>query len=241
MYENTPELIERAKSGDRRAREEVITGNMGLIHSVVKKFLNRGYDADDLFQVGCIGIIKAMDKFDFSFNVRFSTYAVPMIIGEIKRFLRDDGMIKVSRSLKEVSAKAYAVKEKMENELGRAVSIAEIADRMKEPVESVVMAMEATASPDSIYRTVGETEKNDVYLLDRLADKSGNEDKLIDNLALKQLINQLCDRDKKIIILRYFKGRTQREISCELGISQVQISRIEKKIIGQLRTKLKGA
>lgn len=241
MYENTPELIEKAKKGDTEAREKIIEQNLGLVHSIVRKFSNRGYETEDLFQIGCIGIIKAVDKFDLSYNVRFSTYAVPMIMGEIKRFLRDDGMIKVSRSLKEIAYKAYATKEIMEKESGRTVSISEISERMGESVENLVMAMDASMPAESFYKPIGDGEKSDVYLVDKLADINSGEEQLINKITLKHLIDNLSERDKKIIMLRYFKGKTQREISCVLGISQVQVSRIEKKILSELRCKLKGA
>lgn len=241
MYENTPDLIKKAKTGDAESREKIIEQNLGLVHSVVKKFLNRGYDPEDLFQIGCIGIIKAVDKFDLSFNVRFSTYAVPMIMGEIKRFLRDDGMIKVSRNLKEIAYKAYTAKEMIEKETGRTAGISEISERIGESVENLVMAMEATLPAESFHKPIGDGEKSDVYLVDKLADSATGEEKLINEITLKHLIEGLSERDKKIIILRYFKGKTQREISCVLGISQVQVSRIEKKILCDFRCKLKGA
>lgn len=241
MYNNTPELILRAKNGDKSAREEIIEQNLGLVHSIVKKFSGRGYDAEDLFQIGCIGIIKAADKFDLSYNVRFSTYAVPMIMGEIKRFLRDDGMIKVSRNLKEIAGKVSITREIMEKELGRAVSVGEIAQRIGESAENIVMAMDAAAPAESLYKSVHQGERGDIYLIDKLADEDGGENGLIDKIALRQLIEKLCERDRKIILLRYFKGKTQREISVILGISQVQVSRLEKKILNELRFKLKGA
>ena len=241
MYENTPELILKARSGDKSAREEIIEQNLGLVHSIVRKFLGRGYDADDLFQIGCIGIIKAADKFDVSYGVRFSTYAVPMIMGEIKRFLRDDGLIKVSRHLKEISSKVSVTRDIMEKELGRAVSIGEIAERMGEPTETVVMALDATSPTESLYKSVHQGDKGDIYLIDKLAEDTGGEDGLVDKIALRQLIGKLCVRDRRLILLRYFKGKTQREISAILGISQVQVSRIEKRILNELRFKLKGA
>ncbi len=241
MYENTPELILRAKDGDKSARDEIINQNLGLVHSIVKKFVGRGYDAEDLFQIGCIGIIKAVDKFDVSYNVRFSTYAVPMIMGEIKRFLRDDGMIKVSRSLKEIAGKACAVKEIIEKELGRAAGINEIAERIGESRENVIMALDAVSPTESLYKSVHEGERGDIYLIDKLADENCGEEILVNSIALRQLIEKLCDRDRKIILMRYFKGKTQREISDILGISQVQVSRIEKRILNELKFKLKGA
>ena len=240
MYENTPELILKAQRGDRSAREQIIKENLGLVHSIVKKFMGRGYDAEDLFQIGCIGIIKAVDKFDTSYNVRFSTYAVPMIMGEIKRFLRDDGAIKVSRNLKEIAVKVGRAKETLEKELCREASISEIAEKTGETKENIIMAMEAASPLESIYKCVNQGEKGETYLIDKLS-KGESEDKLVDEISVRQLISKLCERDKKIILLRYFKGKTQREISKVMGISQVQISRIEKKILSDMRTKLKGA
>lgn len=241
MYENTPELILKAQNGDKSAREEIIEQNLGLVHSIVRKFLGRGYDADDLFQIGCIGIIKAADKFDTSYGVRFSTYAVPMIMGEIKRFLRDDGLIKVSRTLKETASKVSVTRDIMEKELGRAVSIGEIAERIGESTENVVMALDATSPAESLYKSVHQGERGDIYLIDKLAEDTDGEDGLVDKIALRQLIGKLCLRDRRLIMLRYFKGKTQREISAILGISQVQVSRIEKRILNELRFKLKGA
>ena len=240
MYENTSELIVKAQKGDKASREQIVEENLGLVHSIVKKFLGRGYDAEDLFQIGCIGIIKAVDKFDTSYNVRFSTYAVPMIMGEIKRFLRDDGMVKVSRNLKEIAGKACAVKETMEKELSREVSISEIVDRLGETTENIVMAFEAVMPTESLYKSVNQGERGEMFLIDKLSYDT-DESKLIDEISVRQLVSGLCDRDKKIILLRYFKGKTQREISEVLGISQVQISRIEKKILSEMRYKLKGA
>ncbi|HHV95584.1 MAG TPA: RNA polymerase sporulation sigma factor SigF [Clostridiaceae bacterium] len=237
---NTSEYIERAKKGDKDALSVLIENNMGLVWSIVKRFQNRGYEAEDLFQIGCIGLIKAISKFNLSYDVKFSTYAVPMIIGEIKRFLRDDGLIKVSRSLKELSNKAKAAKEAIQKETGREPSIGEIADYLNVPPEDIVMALEATYSPEYLYSSVAEGDNSPVLLIDRLdAEKEGQaETDLIDKIALRQVLDTLNPREKQIIFLRYFKEKTQTQIAKMLGISQVQVSRLEKKILTELKSKI---
>lgn len=239
--ENTNDLIERAKKGDKQAQSLLVERNIGLVWSIVKRFQNRGYEADDLFQIGSIGLIKAIKKFDTNFGVRFSTYAVPMIIGEIKRFIRDDGIIKVSRSLKEVSNKARVIKEIMSKELGREPSINEMALRLNIPSEELVMALEAGSTPESLYNTISEGENNPVLLIDRINyEESTKEIDLIDKIALKQILESLKPRERQIIFLRYFKEKTQIQIANMLGISQVQVSRIEKKILEDIRRKIES-
>ncbi len=234
------ELIEKAKSGDRDAQSLLVERNVGLVWSIVKRFQNRGYETEDLFQIGSIGLIKAIKKFDDSFEVKFSTYAVPMIIGEIKRFIRDDGIIKVSRSLKELSNKARITKEIMAKELGREPSVGEISLRLNIPSEEIVMAMEANYTPESLYNTVGETDTSSVQLIDRINNESNdNEVDLVDKIDLRQVLKTLKPRERQIIILRYFKEKTQVQIAKMLGISQVQVSRIEKKILEDIRKKIK--
>ncbi len=233
------DLIESAKSGDKDAQSLLVEKNIGLVWSIVRRFQNRGYEADDLFQIGCIGLIKAINKFDKSYDVRFSTYAVPMIIGEIKRFIRDDGIIKVSRSLKEISSKARITKEVMSKELGREPSVNEIADRLNIQVEELVMAMEAGCMPESLYNTVSEGDNSPILLIDRIdSESNSNELDIIDKIALKQVLETLKPREKQIIVLRYFKEKTQAQIAGMLGLSQVQVSRIEKKIIEDIRRKI---
>jgi RNA polymerase sporulation-specific sigma factor len=233
------DLIEKAKRGDKQAQAILIEKNVGLVWSIVKRFQNRGYETDDLFQIGCIGLIKAINKFDNSFEVRFSTYAVPMIIGEIKRFIRDDGIIKVSRSLKEISNKARVVKEIMSKELGREPSINEMAARLEISSEELVMALEAGCSPESLYNTVGDSDNSPILLIDRInGDCLNQEIDIIDKIALRQILETLKPREKQIIILRYFKEKTQVQIAKMLGISQVQVSRIEKKILEDMRKKI---
>jgi len=232
-------LIEKSKAGDKEAQSQLVENNVGLVWSIVRRFQNRGYEPEDLFQVGCIGLIKAINKFDSSYEVRFSTYAVPMIIGEIKRFMRDDGMIKVSRSLKEISNKARVIKEIMCKELGREPSVSEMASRMEIPAEELVMAIEAGMSPESLYNVVGESDNSSIQLIDRIdGDNCANEVDLIDRIALRQVLDELKPRERQIIILRYFKEKTQVQIASLLGISQVQVSRIEKKILEEIRKKI---
>jgi RNA polymerase sporulation-specific sigma factor len=232
-------LINRAKSGDRQAQSILVENNVGLVWSIVRRFQNRGFETDDLFQIGCIGLIKAINKFDSSFDVKLSTYAVPMIIGEIKRFIRDDGIIKVSRSLKETSNKARVIKEVMSKELGREPTISEMAERLNILPEDLVMALEASYSPESLYNPVGEGDNSPILLIDRINDESSDsEADIIDKIAVRQILETLKPREKQIIILRYFKEKTQVQIAKMLGISQVQVSRIEKKILQDIKKKI---
>ena len=233
------ELIGKAKAGDKHAQSILVENNIGLVWSMVKRFQNRGYEMEDIFQIGCIGLIKAINKFDSSFNVKFSTYAVPMIIGEIKRFIRDDGIIKVSRSLKEIANKARVIREVMSKELGREPAVSEMAARLGIPSEELVMAMEAGCAPESLYSSIGDGDNSPILLIDRISgDNNINEVDLIDKIALRQILETLKPREKQIIILRYFKEKTQIQIAKMLGISQVQVSRIEKKILEDIRRKI---
>ena len=235
---DTLELIKRCQDGAKAAREQLVTENIGLVWSIVRRFANRGYEMEDLFQVGSIGLIKAIDKFDTSFEVKFSTYAVPMITGEIKRFLRDDGMIKVSRTLKEASYKARAAKEALSIELGREPTIEEVSERTEISVENIVMSMEAGAEVESLYKTIYQGDGNAIYLIDKLEESKDENQNMVDRLALYDILNSLEEKDRNIIRLRYFMNRTQTDIAKELGISQVQVSRIEKKILKAMREKL---
>ena len=236
---DTTELILLAKEGDTHARSMLVENNIGLVWSIVRRFQNRGHETEDLFQIGCIGLIKAINKFDTSYDVRFSTYAVPMIIGEIKRFLRDDGIIKVSRSLKEVSNKVRITKEVLIRELGREPSVSELARRLDIPMEELVMAIEAGHSPESLFSPISEGDSSSLLLIDKLNDSCGGDEvDIIDKIALREVMDTLKPRERQIIILRYFKEKTQVQIARMLGISQVQVSRIEKKILEDIRNRI---
>lgn len=234
-YNDIFEAISLAKDGDKQAKEYIVNNNTGLVWSIVRKFLNRGTEAEDLFQIGCIGLIKAIEKFDNSFNVKFSTYAVPMIMGEIKRHLRDDGIIKVSRSLKELSVKAKAVMDKLSKELCREPTVKEVANTLGVSVEELVMALDATVAPESINVKIGEDGKE---LETTLGYDENMEQNVVNRIAIKEALAHLTIRERQIIILRYFKDKTQSQIATQLGISQVQVSRIEKKVLSQMRDKM---
>lgn len=231
-----PNLIALAKSGDRSAQEKIVDENMGLVYSIVKRFSGRGYEVEDLFQIGCMGLVKSIQKFDESFDVKFSTYAVPMIIGEIKRFMRDDGIIKVSRSIKELAIKALALREKLQNETNAEPSIKELAERLGVSAEEVAIAMEAGIRPESINAPLGDN--SDKTLADRIESHDDCEGKVLNRILVSELLKMFDERDKKIIILRYFKQKTQVEVAEALGISQVQVSRLEKKVLSKMRTYL---
>lgn len=231
-------LVRLAKMGDKQASDILVENNTGLIWNIVKKFSNRGYDLDDLFQIGAIGLIKAIKKFNFDFNVKFSTYAVPMIIGEIKRFLRDDGMIKVSRSIKQNSNKARITKDLLSKELGREPTIGEIADRLNITPQELAVAIDAGAGPEFLFSAIYDKDTSNMKLIDTVSNNDKTEIEVIDRILLNEALGALEKRDKKIILLRYFKGMTQAEVSKILGISQVQISRLEKKIIKEIKLKM---
>ncbi|NMA86664.1 MAG: RNA polymerase sporulation sigma factor SigF [Tissierellia bacterium] len=240
-HEETLELIFMAQNGDRNAKEKLVKHNMGLVKSVLRGFLNRGYDMEDLFQIGSIGLLKAIDKFDSSFDVKFSTYAVPMIAGEIKRFLRDDGMVKVSRSLKQVASRAKYAQENLSKILGREPTIQEIADELQIDREEIVMALESSYQPDYLHDVVHQEDSNPLQLIDKISLDEDQEEEIVDNLVLKEILSHLKERDRQIIILRYFQDKTQVEVASLLGISQVQVSRIEKRIIEEIKNKLAEA
>jgi RNA polymerase sporulation-specific sigma factor len=222
-------LIKQSQEGDQHARDTIVEKNMRLVWSVVQRFLNRGYEADDLFQIGSIGLLKSVDKFDLSYDVRFSTYAVPMIIGEIQRFIRDDGTVKVSRSLKETGNKVRKAKDELSKSLGRTPTINEVAKFLDVAVEDVIMAQDAVRAPQSIHETVYENDGDPITLLDQISDHS--ESKWFDKIALKDIMDKLDERERLIVYLRYFKDQTQSEVAERLAISQVQVSRLEKKIL----------
>lgn len=236
MDEEILTLIKLAQDGDKDAAQIIIERNTGLIWSVVKKFTNRGYDSDDLFQLGSIGLLKCIQKFDTKFGVKFSTYAVPMIMGEIKRFIRDDGMIKVSRNLKEISTKAKYMKDLLTKQNNDEPTISELAIALNISPEELVMALDADKEIESIYSTVYQSDGKNVYLIDKIADKTDN-DMFIDNIVIQQIIEDLDPREQQIIKIRYFEDKTQSDAAKEIGVSQVQISRIEKRIIAKIREK----
>lgn len=231
------DLIKRSQDGDQIARDTIVERNMRLVWSVVQRFMNRGYEPDDLFQIGCIGLLKSVDKFDLSFDVKFSTYAVPMIIGEIQRFIRDDGTVKVSRSLKETGNKIRRQKDELTKKFGRAPTVNEIAEALEISIEDVVMAQEASRSPSSIHETVYENDGDPITLLDQISDDT--ETKWFDKIALKEAILRLEERERLIVYLRYYKDKTQSEVATRLGISQVQVSRLEKKILEQIKDQMR--
>ncbi|MBY7143446.1 RNA polymerase sporulation sigma factor SigF [Virgibacillus sp. NKC19-3] len=230
--EQVKDYIFRSQQGDKEARNVLVEKNVRLVWSVVQRFINRGYDPDDLFQIGCIGLIKSIDKFDLSYDVRFSTYAVPMIIGEIQRFIRDDGSVKVSRSLKEVGNKIRKKKDELTKSYGRSPTVNEIADALEISAEEVVHAQEASKSPHSIHETVFENDGDPITLLDQIADQDTN---WFDKLSLQEAIRGLNERERLIVYLRYYKDQTQTEVADRLGISQVQVSRLEKKILQDMK------
>ncbi len=227
-----------AHEGDKAARDQLVTENFGLVWSIVRRFMGRGYEPEDLFQIGCIGIMKAIDKFDMSYDVKFSTYAVPMITGEIKRFLRDDGIIKVSRSIKEMALKVKRVREELVFRFGREPTVEEIAGEIGASKEEVAASIEAGAEVESLYRSVNKNDENSILLIDKIEEESSAQEELINRMVLRDLLIQLSDKDREIIIRRYYYNETQSQIATKLGISQVQVSRLEKKILKQMREKL---
>ena len=231
------EMIEKIRSGDTGLREKFITGNLRLVLSVIQKFQNRGENMDDLFQVGCIGLIKSIDNFDISQNVRFSTYAVPMIIGEIRRYLRDNNAIRISRSVRDTAYRAMQVKERLTTEKLRDPTVEEIARELDLPKEEVVMALEAIVDPVSLYEPVYSDGGDTIYVMDQVGDH--NDDKnWLDEIALKEAIRSLSNREKRILNLRFFKGMTQVEVSNEIGISQAQVSRLEKGALDRIKKQI---
>ena len=228
-------LLNRAAGGDRNARDELILNNMGLVYSVVKRFCGRGYEKEDLIQIGSIGLIRAAERFDMSFGVQFSTYAIPMIIGEIKRFIRDDGIIKVSRSLKETAVAAAKIRKKIEDSAGREATVTEIADRLGISPEE----LDSQQPPQSIYVSVDNGTSEGKTLADKI-ESNGNEiEHMLSKVLVEQLTSSLSERDKTIVHMRYFEHKTQTETANALGISQVQVSRLEKKILLNLRKGIK--
>ncbi len=230
-------LIERAREGDKQAENTLVENNMGLVYSIVKRYANRGYETEDLTQIGAIGLIKAVKKFDPQYNVQFSTYAVPMIAGEIKRFLRDDGAVKISRTLKENAMKGWRSEETLRKTLNREPTINEIAEECGVDAESLLEAFEAAAPPESIYESVYDNGEKEIRLVDVIAGDA-IEDGVINKVMIDDILSRLTPREKEIILLRYFRGKTQSEIAKIIGVSQVQVSRIEKKAIERVKKEL---
>ena len=229
-------LIQQARQGDKQSRDTIIEENMGLVHHIVKRFLNRGYDAEELFQIGCIGLMKAVDHFDTGYDVKFSTYAVPMIMGEIKRFLRDDGILKVSRSIKENQYRIGRKREELEKTLGREPTLKELAESVQMLPEELAMTMDAANDVESIYQIIYQGEGNELRLLDKIPEKENLHDRLLNKIFLEELLKSLNAEERKLLYMRYFREMTQMETADEFGVSQVQISRMEKKILNRLRT-----
>lgn len=238
--EETMVLIERSHHGDKEARERLVEENMGLVWSIVKRFVGRGTDMEDLFQIGAMGLIKAIDKFDTSFEVKFSTYAVPMIAGEIKRFLRDDGIVKVSRTLKENCWRIKKETEQFRQRTGKDPTLEELSVLTELTKEDIAMALESTAEVESIYKTIPQKDGSEVCLLDRMESQNqgGGMQHLLNRVVLEQLLGELPDMERKLIVMRYMQDKTQLEVARVLGVSQVQVSRLEKRILKQMREKL---
>ncbi len=234
------DLIKRAQEGDKESRDKMISENLGLVHSIVRRFENRGCDREELFQIGCIGLIKAIEKFDLSLELAFSTYAVPMIMGEIRRFLRDDGMVKVSRTLKENGYKISKARTLLIQELGREPSILEIEALTELTREEIILAMEANREVESIYQPVAGTDGDEILLVDQLGNTSNiyeepEKEAVLNGLMVAQLMEALEEKERQVIRMRYFENKTQCQVAEHLGMSQVQISRLERKILLRLR------
>lgn len=233
--ERTFELIRQSQAGDKEAKEQLIMMHSGLIWNVVRRFIGRGYETEDLYQIGAIGLIRAIDKFDFQYEVKFSTYAVPLISGEIKRFLRDDGMIKVSRTLKENQWKIKKTMDTLRNRKGREPTVEEIAAELSMEPEEIMLSMEAVVEVESMDQSIFNGDGKEILLKERIADEKNEEEELMNKLFLQQLLETLDERDRQLIILRYFENKTQNEVAQSLGISQVQVSRLEKKILRHMK------
>lgn len=233
--ERKRELLIAAKAGDEAARKELIDGNLRLVLSIIQRFSNRRENMDDLFQVGCIGLIKAIDNFNTELDVKFSTYAVPMIIGEVRRYLRDNNIIRVSRSLRDLAYKSLQAKEKLSKELGRDPSMEEIAKELGEEEENITKALEAIVEPVSIYEPVYNDGGDSIYVIDQLSDRESSDEAWLEDISLKEALKKLSEREKKIINMRFFRGKTQMEIAGEIGISQAQVSRLEKGALEKIK------
>lgn len=232
------DLLKKARNGDKKAREKLINGNLKLVLSVIQSFQNRGECPDDLFQVGCVGLIKAVDNFDLSLDVKFSTYAVPMIIGEIRRYIRDNNIVRVSRSVRDLAYKAMQMRETLSGSLMREPTIYEIAEALGEQSDKISAAMDAVIAPVSLYEPVFSDGGDTLYVMDQIKDEDCTDDRWIDHIALGEVIGSLDDREKRILKLRFFAGKTQTEVSREIGISQAQVSRLEKQALERVKKQL---
>ena len=235
---NELKLFELARNGDKAAKEKIVSDNEGLVWSIARRFMGRGYDLEEIFQIGCIGLLKAIDRFDAEYQVQFSTYAVPLISGEIKRFLRDNGMIKVSRILKQNGYRISKAREELNSRLCREATIEEIAHMTGLSIEEIVMATEANREIESIYQTVYDSEGSEMYLVDKYVDEDKNgmeSDTVMNRMLVAQALESLEDREKLLIEMRYFQDKTQTQVAKEMGISQVQVSRMEKKLLTNMR------
>lgn len=233
--EKKKELFFKIKEGDENARQEFINGNLRLVLSILRRFNNRGENIDDLFQIGCIGLIKALDNFDTSHDVKFSTYAVPMIIGEIRRYLRDNNAIRVSRSMRDTAYKALSVREKLTSKNGKEPSVAQIAKELDIPPEEISAALDAILDPVSLYEPVYHDGADAVSVMDQISDEKNTDDLWLEKISLNEALNKLGSREKHIINLRFFKGKTQMEVADEIGISQAQVSRLEKNALTHMK------
>ena len=236
--EESLELLRRAREGDQQAREELISGNLRLVLSVIQRFSGRGENVDDLFQVGCIGLIKAIDNFDVNMDVRFSTYGVPMIIGEIRRYLRDNSAIRVSRSIRDTAYRVLQAKEAYQAEHQREPTVDQIAQRLGLKREDVVMALDAVVEPVSLFEPIYSDGGDTVCVMDQVRDKKNTDEAWLEHIALEDAISKLTEREQRILALRFFQGKTQTEVSAEVGISQAQVSRLEKNALNQIKKEL---
>ncbi|MCI9555865.1 RNA polymerase sporulation sigma factor SigG [Oscillospiraceae bacterium 50-16] len=236
--EETRALLLRAKEGDQRAREELIAGNLRLVLSVIQRFTNRGENADDLFQVGCIGLIKAIDNFNTDLDVKFSTYGVPMIVGEIRRYLRDNSTMRVSRAMRDTAYKVLQAKEAYMAQHQREPSVDEIAKILELKREDVVFALDAILEPVSLYEPVYSDSGDTICVMDQVKDNKNNDEMWVEHIALREAVDHLTEREKKILAMRFFQGKTQMEVSVEIGISQAQVSRLEKNALRQIRKEM---
>ena len=236
--EEKRELLKRTKAGDMNAREELIYGNLRLVLSIIQRFTNRNENVDDLFQVGCVGLVKAVDNFNVELDVKFSTYAVPMIIGEIRRYLRDNNAIRISRSIRDLAYHALSVREELIKEKEGEPTVEQIAERLGESKKSVLRAMEAIVAPISLYEPVYSENGDSIYVMDQLSDSNSSDELWLESIALREAMKTLSERERSIITMRFYKNKTQMEIADEIGISQAQVSRLEKGALERIRKQL---